>query len=104
MTKRGSSLGFWGVVGFIVVISFIVTYWYIALGIGVVGGIVFWALSRNQKKAAAAAAEKTRQQQAEADTIAKIKAYKNLLDDGAITQDEYDRKKKDLLGDDWDKF
>ena len=31
------------------------------------------------------------------DEIEKLKKYKELLDDGAITQEEYDKKKKELL-------
>ena len=32
------------------------------------------------------------------DTIDQLKKYKNLLDDGVITQEEFDAKKKQLLG------
>ena len=32
------------------------------------------------------------------DSADKIKKFKDLLDSGAITQEEYDAKKKDLLG------
>ena len=34
----------------------------------------------------------------EKDTVSTLKSYKELLDSGAITQDEYDAKKKEILG------
>lgn len=37
-------------------------------------------------------------QQAAVDPYEEITKYKKLLDDGIITQEEFDRKKKELLG------
>ncbi|MBE6660954.1 MAG: SHOCT domain-containing protein [Ruminococcaceae bacterium] len=52
---------------------------------------------RNKAKNAesAPAQQTTAQQSSPAD---ELKKYKDLLDSGAITQEEYDAKKKELLG------
>lgn len=104
MRQSSGKLGCWGAFGVLLIIALVVQYWYVVVALAIIAGAVYWYLQRQKAEAAAEQAEKQQAQEKEADTIAKIKAYKQLLDDGAITQDEYDRKKKDLLGDEWDKF
>ena len=48
--------------------------------------------------AAANASAATQAPKSELDTVAELKAYKELLDSGVITQEEFDEKKKQLLG------
>lgn len=51
-------------------------------------------LSSSQKRAQTAQAKSA----SSGDTINEIKKYKALLDEGIITQQEFDAKKKQLLG------
>ena len=44
------------------------------------------------------AEEENQQQKEEKSSAAQIKEFKELLDDGIITQEEFDAKKKQLLG------
>ena len=88
------------------------TYWghefyyeYIGLPIGMIVGFVagylstifiryFAELGENIKKTADATSKQAYQEKSETE---QIMMYKELLDSGAITQDEFDKKKKELL-------
>ena len=47
---------------------------------------------------AAALPEAEKSQQNETDRFTEIKKYKELLDEGIISQEEFEKKKKELLG------
>ena len=80
-------------------------YEYIGLPIGMIVGFVagylltifiryFAELGENIKKTADATSKQAYQEKSETE---QIMMYKELLDSGAITQDEFDKKKKELL-------
>ena len=54
------------------------------------------SLSYLIKKAEQRGAEQ--QEKSEKENIEKLKEYKKLLDDGIITQEDFDKKKQQLLG------
>ena len=87
---------------------------YVALGLGcgaaLLGVIVLIATLTSFEKKDKTAKEEPREEKREEpvkvsktknsgnmDYIAEIKALKELLDDGAITKEEYDKKKKEIL-------
>ncbi|WP_179395611.1 SHOCT domain-containing protein [Lacticaseibacillus absianus] len=82
----------------------LITYWYVFLGLALLGGAIWYYYHRQKLAAAAAAAAQAAQQaadqQQQAATAAKIdriRAFKALLDEGAITQAEFDAQKAKLL-------
>ncbi|WP_083487998.1 SHOCT domain-containing protein [Schleiferilactobacillus perolens] len=106
--RRGTNSGWLGGCGTIfilmMVLALAIQYWYIIAAIVLIAGGAWWYISRQKAHAVEQAAQEQRAAQQEQTTIAKIKDYKQLLDDGAITPEEYDRKKRELLGDNWDNF
>jgi uncharacterized membrane protein len=86
-------------------ITWIFRYFWQGYIILIIAAIVFYIIGnsmnpstkRNKAKNAesAPAQQTTAQQSSPAD---ELKKYKELLDSGAITQEEYDAKKKELLG------
>lgn len=98
--KKSSGIGCAGIFAIMIVVSLLVTYWYVALAFIVLAG-AFWWYWRKQKAAEdaqkAAAAERKTQTQRQ---IEQLRQFKQLLDEGAITQAEYDRQKRKLLDDD----
>ena len=103
MRQSSGKLGCWGAFGVLLIIALVVQYWYVVVALAVIAGAVYWYLQRQKAEAAAEQAEKQQAQEKEADTIAKIKAYKQRPGECALTKDEYDRKTKDLLGGGGDK-
>ena len=83
-------------------------YWYFILpaGIALIAGIAFLLISANAKKAETTACASENVQEAPApvaedtkvDAVAELKRYKELLDNDIITQEEFEAKKKQLLG------
>lgn len=103
----GIHLGCFGTIALAILIVLGIHYWYYVL-IGIVAIGVLWYLSAKQKKEDAAKQAAEEQQQAEqedakeseTDSIIRLRQYKELLDQGAITQAEFEAKKKKLLS--WD--
>lgn len=96
--KRENKLGCGGAIVLIILFSFLVTYWYVFVVIGLIGFAVWYYYHRKQAEAKAAAEAKAKQEQAEADVADRIRQFKQLLDEGAITQEEFDRQKAKILG------
>ena len=94
---KNQKIGCFGFFAILVVIAILIQFWYIFLAIIVLGVAAYFYFHRKQQEAAAEAAKTAQAQADEQATIAKLKAYKNLLDTGVITQDEYNRKKAELL-------
>lgn len=51
----------------------------------------------NTKSASLEAEQKKQKQASELENLQKLKAYKELLDSGVITEEEFEKKKKELL-------
>ena len=94
---KNQKMGCAGLFAILVVIAILIQFWYIVLAIVVLGVALYLYYHRKQQEAAAQAAKTAQKQADEQATIAKLKAYKDLLDTGAITQDEYNKKKAELL-------
>ena len=86
---KNQKMGFFGFLIIIFIIAMLVQYWYIFVAVLVLGGAAYLYYYRRQQAIAAQAAEQA--------TIARLKAYKDLLDIGAITQEDYNHKKAELL-------
>ncbi|WP_367368511.1 SHOCT domain-containing protein [Schleiferilactobacillus harbinensis] len=103
----GIHLGCFGTIALAILIVLGIHYWhYVLIGIVAIG--VLWYLGAKQKKEDAAKQAAEEQQQAEqedakeseTDSIIRLRQYKELLDQGAITQAEFEAKEKKLLS--WD--
>ena len=88
---KNQKMGFFGFLIIIFIIAMLVQYWYIFVG------AAYLYYYRRQQAIAAQAAKTAQAQAAEQATIARLKAYKDLLDTGAITQEDYNHKKAELL-------
>jgi hypothetical protein len=112
----GIHLGCCGTIFLAILIVLGIRYWYYVLIGGVAIGVLWYLGAKQKKEGAAKQAAKEQQQaeqedakEAEKDSIIRLHQYKELLDQGAITQDEYDAKKKKLLNlndhsDSWQDF
>ena len=94
---KNQKMGFFGFLIIIFIIAMLVQYWYIFVAVLVLGGAAYLYYYRRQQAIAAQAAKTTQAQAAEQATNARLKAYKDLLDTGAITQEDYNHKKAELL-------
>ncbi len=94
---KNQKMGFFGFLIIIFIIAMLVQYWYIFVAVLVLGGAAYLYDYRRQQAIAAQAAKTAQAQAAEQATIARLKAYKDLLDTGAITQEDYNHKKAELL-------
>lgn len=95
---KNQKMGCAGLFAILVVIAILIQFWYIVLAIVALGIALYLYYHRKQQEAAAQAAKTAQEQADEQATIAKLKAYKDLLDTGAITQDEYNKKKPSYYG------
>lgn len=122
-SNNGFHLGCFGTIVLAILIVIALQYWYLVLAVAIVAGIIWYFAAKqkreNKEKEAneeLAEEEKEKERSDSADAVYQLKQYKNLLDDGAITQTEYAAKKKELLhisddisndehvGDDWQNF
>ena len=62
---------------------------FMGMGVNAVGGVMNGMQQPEQPQ---------QQPKPEVDPYEEIKKYKQLLDDGIITEEEFDKKKKELLG------
>ncbi|MCT3326819.1 SHOCT domain-containing protein [Lacticaseibacillus paracasei] len=86
-------LGCGGLIVLAVIITWAIQFWPIVLFAAAVIGLIFY-LNLRKKRAQAA---KDLEDISEYESITKLHQYKSLLDQGAITQAEYDAKKEELL-------
>lgn len=87
-------------------IALLVTYWYVFLAIAVLGGAIGYYVHQKHKQAADAQAEQDaqraneeHQQELEGTKVDQIRRFKELFDEGAITQEEFDQQKQRILED-----
>ncbi|WP_461227008.1 SHOCT domain-containing protein [Lacticaseibacillus suihuaensis] len=106
MKQTKSNWGCGALIVAAIAISLLVTYWYVFVALAVLGAATWYYVHQKQVKAQAAAAEEARQaaatakrEAAEQTKVEQIRRFKALLDDGAITQAEYDQQKARILGD-----
>lgn len=106
MSKRGG-LGCGGAFILILGIAVLLNYWYIFLSIAVLGGAIWYYYHQKAVQDAQAQADADRQQaeterkEAQAGSqVDQIRRFKELLDEGAITQAEFDQQKAKILGSD----
>ncbi|MFD1484895.1 SHOCT domain-containing protein [Lacticaseibacillus baoqingensis] len=83
-------------------IGLLITYWYIFLAVAVISGSIWYYTTKKRQQAAAQQAEAARLQAAETSKADQIRSYKELLDEGAITQAEFDQQKRRILDEDHD--
>lgn len=98
MSKKKNHSSGWLIVLVIVGISLLVTYWYIFLAVAVIGGAIGYYFYQKHKQITAAQAVATERAQREQSQADQIHQFKQLLDEGAITQSEYEQKKAEILG------
>lgn len=91
--SNGIHLGCGGLIVLAVIITWAIQLWPIVLFAAAVIGLIFY-LNLRKKRAQAA---KDLEDISEYESITKLHQYKSLLDQGAITQAEYDAKKEELL-------
>lgn len=87
-------------------IALLITYWYVFLAVAVLGGALGYYVHQKHKQATEAEdkqkaqrAEEERQQEVEDSKVNQIRRFKDLLDEGAITQEEFDHQKQRILED-----
>jgi predicted membrane protein len=87
-------------------IALLITYWYVFLAVAVLGGALGYYVHQKHKQAAEAEAkqnakraEEERQQEVEDSKVDQIRRFKELFDEGAITQAEFDQQKQRILED-----
>jgi hypothetical protein len=87
-------------------IALLVTYWYVFLAIAVLGGAIGYYIHQKHRQAADAQAEQDarradeeRQQELDGTKVDQIRRFKELFDEGAITQEEFDQQKQRILED-----
>lgn len=107
--QSSNNAGGWTVGIIIVGLALLITYWYLFLAAAVLGGAVWYYLRQKHAKEAAAAAaqakqaEKVAQKKAfEGSKVDRIRQFKQLLDEGAITADEFAAQKAKILAEDDD--
>ncbi len=88
--SNGIHLGCGGLIVLAVIVTLAIHLWPIVLFAAAVIGLIFY-LNLRKKQAQAA---KEEEDISEYEAITKLHQYKSLLDQGAITQAEYDAKKK----------
>jgi uncharacterized membrane protein len=76
-------------------IALLITYWYVFLAVAVLGGALGYYVHQKHKQAA----EEERQQEVEDSKVDQIRRFKELFDEGAITQEEFDHQKQRILED-----
>ena len=91
--SNGIHLGCGGLIVLAVIVTWAIQLWPIVLFAAAVIGLIFY-LNLRKKQAQAA---KEEEDISEYEAITKLHQYKSLLDQGAITQAEYDAKKEELL-------
>lgn len=87
-------------------IALLITYWYVFLAVAVLGGALGYYVHQKHKQATdaeakqkAQRAEEEHQQEVEGSKVNQIRRFKDLLDEGAITQEEFDHQKHRILED-----
>lgn len=89
-------IGCFGTILILVVVAIFIQYWYIFAAIAVIGGVLYWQGTKENRIAAKDAAAKAAEE-AELDRkIEQLRKYKQLLDEGIITQAEFEEKKDSL--------
>ncbi|MCI1987237.1 MAG: SHOCT domain-containing protein [Lactobacillus sp.] len=96
--KKSTNAGCASLFAIVLVVGLVITYWYIALAIVVLGGAIWWYYSKQKQTAAAEKAATAKREAAEVRRFDQLRQFKQLLDEGAITQAEYDQQKRKLLG------
>lgn len=91
--SNGTNFGCGGLIGLTVIVALAIQFWPVVLFAAAATGLIFY-LNLRKKRAQAA---KKENDISENEAIAKLRQYKSLLDQGAITQAEYDVKKGELL-------
>ena len=107
--QSSNNAGCWTVGIIIVGLALLITYWYLFLAAAVLGGAVWYYLHQKHAKEAAAAAVQAKQAEAaaqkkaiEGSKVDRIRQFKQLLDEGAITADEFATQKAKILAEDDD--
>ena len=91
--SNGTNFGCGGLIVLTVIVAWAIQLWPVVLFAAAVTGLIFY-LNLRKKRAQAA---KKENEISENEAIAKLCQYKSLLDQGAITQAEYDIKKGELI-------
>lgn len=93
---RNNRVGCLGILAILVAAAFIIQYWYVIVAIAIIAGLIYWLSTKSQREAAKVAAAK-KAEEAELDRkIEQLGKYKKLLDEGIITQAEFEEKKDSL--------
>lgn len=93
---RNNRVGCLGILAILVAAAFIIQYWYAIVAIAIIAGLIYWLSTKSQREAAKVAAAK-KAEEAELDRkIEQLGKYKKLLDEGIITQAEFEEKKDSL--------
>ncbi|MDT3392470.1 MAG: SHOCT domain-containing protein [Bacillota bacterium] len=93
---RNNRVGCLGILAILVAAAFIIQYWYVIVAIAIIAGLIYWLSTKSQREAAKIAAAK-KAEEAELDRkIEQLRKYKELLDEGIITQAEFEEKKSSL--------
>ena len=93
---RNNRVGCLGILAILVAAAFIIQYWYVIVAIAIIAGLIYWLSTKSQREAAKIAAAK-KAEEAELDRkIEQLRKYKELLDEGIITQAEFEEKKDSL--------
>ncbi|KRN24798.1 SHOCT domain-containing protein [Lacticaseibacillus camelliae] len=96
--KKENKIGCGGAFILLLLFSVLITYWYVFVAIGLIGFAVWYYYHRKQTEDKAAADAQAKKDQAQAEAADRIREFKQLLDEGAITQEEFDQQKAKILG------
>ena len=97
--NQKNGIGCFGLLTIVILISLVVQYWYVVVAAIVLGGATWHYYHQKRVAIAQAQAEEEYQQAAEGSKIDQIRRFKELLDEGAITQEEFDQQKQRILDD-----
>jgi uncharacterized protein HemX len=107
--QRRSGLGCGGLIAVLLIVGLVIQYWYLVAAVIFIAGGVWYYYHKQQQEADQRQAaieqqekDEAHQREIEGSKADQIQRYKQLLDDGAITQEEFNQLKAHILGRDDD--